>query len=131
MTVYGNEESVGVAIRESGLTRRELYITTKYDGGNVREEMEKSLKKVYISLSMAPLSNALMILESLVSAMSTYLIHFPGLVKDNMAEAWAEFEKIKSDGLAKSIGVSNFAIASLVYRESERNTRQWSLSAVD
>ncbi|KAF8508544.1 hypothetical protein JB92DRAFT_581034 [Gautieria morchelliformis] len=99
MTVYGNEESVGVAIRESGLTRRELYITTKYDGGNVREEMEKSLKKVYISLSMAPLSNALMILESLVSAMSTYLIHFPGLVKDNMAEA--EFEKIKSDGLAK------------------------------
>ncbi|KAF8522057.1 NADP-dependent oxidoreductase domain-containing protein [Gautieria morchelliformis] len=48
-SIYGNEESVGVAIRESGLTRRELYITTKYDGGNVREEMEKSLKKLGVS----------------------------------------------------------------------------------
>ncbi|KAF8508534.1 Aldo/keto reductase [Gautieria morchelliformis] len=95
-SIYGNEESVGVAIRESGLTRRELYITTKYDGGNVREEMEKSLKKLGVSY------------------VDLYLIHFPGLVKDNMAEAWAEFEKIKSDGLAKSIGVSNFAIENLV-----------------
>ena len=45
--VYGNEDSVGVAIRESGLSRKELYITTKYDGGDVREEIETSLKKVY------------------------------------------------------------------------------------
>ena len=48
MTVYKNEESVGAAIRESGLHRKELYITTKYDGGVVREEIEKSLKKVYL-----------------------------------------------------------------------------------
>lgn len=46
MTGYKNEESVGVAIRESGLDRKELYITTKYDGGDIREEIEKSLKKV-------------------------------------------------------------------------------------
>ena len=48
MTVYGNEDRVGVAMRESGLSRKELYITTKYDGGNIREEIEKCLKKVHI-----------------------------------------------------------------------------------
>jgi diketogulonate reductase-like aldo/keto reductase len=46
MIVYYNEDSVGVAIRESGLKREELYITTKFDGGNVREEINKSLAKV-------------------------------------------------------------------------------------
>jgi diketogulonate reductase-like aldo/keto reductase len=44
--VYGNEDSVGVAIRESGLKREELYITTKYDGGNIRLAIQYSLKQV-------------------------------------------------------------------------------------
>ena len=48
MTVDGNEESVGVAMRSSGLSRKELYITTKYGGGNIQEEIKKSLKKVHI-----------------------------------------------------------------------------------
>ena len=46
--MYGNEDSVGVAMPESGLPRKELYTTTKYDGGNIREEIKKSLKKVHI-----------------------------------------------------------------------------------
>jgi len=94
-SIYKNEESVGAAIRESGLHRKELYITTKYDGGVVREEIEKSLKKLGVSY------------------VDLYLIHSPRLVKKDMAATWAEFEKIKADGLTKSIGVSNFSIADL------------------
>ncbi|KAF8518492.1 NADP-dependent oxidoreductase domain-containing protein [Gautieria morchelliformis] len=46
-----------------------------------------------------------------VSYVDLYLIRSPGLLKNN---TWAEFEKIKSDGLAKSIGVSDFTIKDLV-----------------
>lgn len=46
MTVYKTEGGVGEAIRESGLKREELFITTKYDGGDIREAIEGSLKKV-------------------------------------------------------------------------------------
>jgi len=44
--VYGNEDSVGVAIHESALSREELYITTKYDGGDIQEAIRTSLNKV-------------------------------------------------------------------------------------
>ena len=72
MSVYENEDSVGVAIRESGLDRKELYITTKYDGGDVREEIEKSLKKVYLYIRHIS-SMPLMRFASLVSVMSIYI----------------------------------------------------------
>lgn len=42
----GNEESVGEAIRLEGIPREELYITTKYDGGDVEDKVQKSLDKV-------------------------------------------------------------------------------------
>lgn len=48
--VYGNEESVGRAIRESGLNRSELYISTKWgvlpDGGDIQVSIRESLTKV-------------------------------------------------------------------------------------
>ncbi|KAF8522039.1 NADP-dependent oxidoreductase domain-containing protein, partial [Gautieria morchelliformis] len=68
-SIYGNEESADIAIRESGLTRRELYIASRYDGGNVRAEMEKSLRKLGVSY------------------VDLYLIRSPGLLKNN---TWAE-----------------------------------------
>jgi len=44
--IYDNEASVGDALRIAEIPRDELYITTKYDGGDVRAEFELSLKKV-------------------------------------------------------------------------------------
>jgi diketogulonate reductase-like aldo/keto reductase len=46
---YGNEKSVGTAIRESGLHREELYITSKYSGGKIQESVRASLDKVHNS----------------------------------------------------------------------------------
>jgi len=46
LIAYRNEKSVGTAILQSALKREELYITTKYDGGDIRKALEKSLEKV-------------------------------------------------------------------------------------
>lgn len=44
--MYGNEDSVGTAIKESGLDRDNLYITTKYGGGDIQKAVRTSLSKV-------------------------------------------------------------------------------------
>lgn len=92
---YGTEEYVGKAIKESGLARSELYITTKYSGlGTAPHAIEASLKKLgleYVDL---------------------YLIHNPRLLKEP-AKVWAQFEQFKKAGYAKSIGVSNFQLDQL------------------
>lgn len=93
--IYGNEDSVGKGIRGSGLDRSDLYITTKYDGGDIQEAIRTSLSKLDIK------------------SVDLYLIHFPRLVENNLEASWKEFEKIKEDGLAKSIGVSNFNLEQL------------------
>ncbi|TFK70964.1 Aldo/keto reductase [Pluteus cervinus] len=92
---YKNEDDVGVAIRESGLARSELFVTTKYGGGDIQEAIQTSLTKLGLK------------------QVDLYLIHMPNTVAGRFAEAWREFEKIKADGLAKSIGVSNFTLEQL------------------
>ncbi|KAG6813043.1 hypothetical protein H0H93_013536, partial [Arthromyces matolae] len=93
---YKNEESVGVAIRESGLTREDLYITTKYSRpGPISEAVRNSLDKLGLNF------------------VDLYLIHVPSLVEHDLEGSWREFEKIKQDGLARSIGVSNFNLEQL------------------
>ncbi|MCC3645108.1 aldo/keto reductase [Cytobacillus firmus] len=92
---YENEEGVGKAIKESGVTREELFITTKvwntdqgYD--QTLNAFDNSLKKMgldYIDL---------------------YLIHWP--VKEKYLETWKALEKLYKDGKARAIGVSNFQI---------------------
>ncbi len=107
--VYQNEESVGQGIRDSGIDRDELFVTTKLwnsDQGasNVRPALEASLKRLgleYVDL---------------------YLIHWPTPGRDLYVETWKEFEKLKSDGLARSIGVSNFRIEDLERLKQETDT---------
>ncbi|KAL7414636.1 Aldo/keto reductase [Mrakia frigida] len=95
---YRNETEAGQAIRESGLSRDEIWVTTKWsglDGKGPRQSAEESLEKLglkYIDL---------------------LLIHHPRLANGDIPAAWAEFEKLQADGLVKSIGVSNFEIEDL------------------
>ncbi|KIM81033.1 hypothetical protein PILCRDRAFT_72319 [Piloderma croceum F 1598] len=94
--IYYNENQVGAAIRESGLSREELYITTKYDfGGPIQKAVRDSLDKLGLK------------------SVDLYLIHGPNLIEKDVEGSWKEFEKIKEDGLAKSIGVSNFNVEQL------------------
>ncbi|TFY65387.1 hypothetical protein EVJ58_g1987 [Rhodofomes roseus] len=89
---YRNEDSVGAAIRQAGLSRSELFVTTKWSGlTSIRSAIEASLDKLDLK------------------QVDLYLIHNPMFVKD-LEKDWKEFERIKEDGLSKSIGVSNFDV---------------------
>ncbi|WP_157075938.1 aldo/keto reductase [Neobacillus fumarioli] len=93
--LYQNEESVGRAIKESGVPREELFITTKVwntdqRNDSVLEAFETSLQKLgldYVDL---------------------YLVHWP--VKEKYKQTWKILEKIYKEGRARAIGVSNFTI---------------------
>jgi len=94
-TVYGNERGVGKAIRESGIPREDIFLTTKVWNDAQREKrtlaaFEESLKRLgteYVDL---------------------YLVHWP--VKGCYQETWQVMEEIYQSGRAKAIGVSNFMI---------------------
>lgn len=91
---YHNEEAVGEAIRESGIDRSELFITTKLwnddiRAGKTREAFEESLKKLQLDY------------------VDLYLIHWP---VDGYVEAYKEMIELQREGKIKSIGVSNFKI---------------------
>lgn len=89
--IYGNEEDVGRAIRESGISREQIFVTTKLwnsDQAKAEKAFADSLARLgldYIDL---------------------YLIHFP--VTKTRVQAWKELEKIHASGRTRSIGVSNY-----------------------
>ncbi|PQW03235.1 aldo/keto reductase [Enterococcus faecium] len=98
---YKNEESVGQAIKESGIPREEIFLTTKLWNANhsyelVMSSFEESLKKLQTDY------------------LDLFLIHWPNPVafRDNWeqanADTWRPFEELYEAGKIKAIGVSNF-----------------------
>ncbi|MCQ6266863.1 aldo/keto reductase [Fictibacillus sp. WQ 8-8] len=93
--VYGNEEGVGRAIKDSGIPREELFITTKVWNADQGYETtlaayEESLKKLQLDY------------------VDLYLIHWP--VEGKYKETWRALEKLYIDGRVRAIGVSNFHV---------------------
>jgi diketogulonate reductase-like aldo/keto reductase len=91
---YGNESSVGRAIRSSGIPREEIFLTTKFYPGSrdPRVEAEKSLGRLgtdYLDL---------------------YLIHWP---QGGPTWAWPGMEAASEAGLTKGIGISNFGASEI------------------
>lgn len=92
---YGNQRGVGKGIRDSGIPREELFITTKLDGefqGNDR--------------AIAGLDECLRQLE--LEYVDLLLIHWPLPQRDEYIATWKTFEQLAQSGKARSIGVSNF-----------------------
>jgi diketogulonate reductase-like aldo/keto reductase len=86
---YGNEASVGRALRESGIARDEVFITTKFHPGR-----------------RDPLREAAYSIEQLgVDYVDLYLVHWPG---GGATWAWAGMEDARARNYARAIGVSNF-----------------------
>ena len=98
---YGNEASVGEGIRDSGVKRDELFITTKH--WISERGYEKTVKAVETSLTALGLDY-----------LDLYLIHWPMVKKidenweEINADTWRGFEKMYKDGKIRAIGVSNF-----------------------
>lgn len=95
--VYGNEKGVGQAIADSGVSRSELFITTKV--WNADQGYEQTLAALDKSLHRLGLDYV-----------DLYLIHWPVPAKDLYLETWRALEKLYEDGKVKAIGVSNFTI---------------------
>src|ERR1041385_3787510 len=91
---YGNEESVGQALRESGVPRDEVFITTKFYPAHDD-----------------PAAAAQRSLERLgVDQVDLYIIHWP---QGGPTWAWPGMERARELGYARSIGVSNFGVDDL------------------
>ena len=93
-SMYKNEEDVGAAVQESSLPRENLFITSKVHTSEVGydatlEAFERSLQKLKLSY------------------IDLYLIHKP--VEGFRQNTWKALEKLKKDGICRSIGVSNFS----------------------
>lgn len=98
--IYRNESGVGQAIKASPVPREDLFITTKlwndeqgYDSTlRAFDESLKKLKLDYVDL---------------------YLIHWPLPQKNTYLDTWRALIKLREDGRARSIGVSNFTVPTL------------------
>ncbi len=90
---YKNEESVGKAIRESGVARDQLFITSKL--WNADQGYESTLAAFDATMDKLGLD-----------VLDLYLIHWP--VKGKYKDSWRAMEKLYKDGRIRAIGVSNF-----------------------
>lgn len=94
---YGNEESVGKAIKDSGLSREDIFVTTKLFPKQIgyksaKYNLHESLKRLGLSY------------------VDLYLIHWPSANAQVNTHTWQAFEELYEAGLCKAIGVSNFNI---------------------
>ncbi|WP_406814281.1 aldo/keto reductase [Mycobacterium sp. M23085] len=109
--MYGNEKEVGQGIRDAGLDRGEVFVTSKLNNGShqpddARRAFDETLKKLdsdYVDL---------------------FLIHWPlpTLYDGDFVSTWKVLEEFARDGRARSIGVSNFQVAHLERLANETET---------
>ncbi len=97
---YANQRGVGKGIRDSGVARSELFVTTKLDGEHQGEDR-----------AIAGLDECLRQLQ--LDYVDLLLIHWPLPARNLYLSTWATFEKLVDAGKARSIGVSNFKPAHL------------------
>ena len=97
---YENEEGVGEGIRRAGVDRNELFITTKLDGGYQGDD--RAIAGLHACLERLGLDYV-----------DLLLIHWPLPARGQFVSTWNTFEVLQQQGLAKSIGVSNFTPAHL------------------
>ncbi len=102
-SAYENEESVGKAVRESGVPREQLFITSKL--WNSDHGYDNALRAFDMSLKRLDMEY-----------LDLYLIHWPVPVNQKTdyiqlnRETWRAFEKLYREGRVKAIGVSNFMV---------------------
>ncbi len=100
-TIYGNEVEVGQAIRESGVAREDLFVTTKLQGRD--RGYDSALRAFDRSLEWLGMDYV-----------DLYLIHWPASPfyhddwKRQNADSWRAMERLYREGRIKAIGVSNF-----------------------
>ena len=103
---YENEEGVGEGIRRSGLDRADVFVTTKLDGEHQGDD--RAIEGLRASLARLG-----------TDYVDLLLMHWPLPARGEFVSTWRSFEKLQSEGLARSIGVSNFKPAHLDLLQAE------------
>ncbi len=96
-TLYGNETAAGRAVRESGLPREDIFVTTKMPPGNAGRERET----IDASLEAMGLDHV-----------DLWLIHWPP-GREARPDTWQRFVDARDSGLTRAIGVSNYSPAQI------------------
>ncbi|OQE27312.1 hypothetical protein PENSTE_c004G04341 [Penicillium steckii] len=115
---YGNEAEVGAGIRDSGVPREQIWLTTKLDNTwhhRVQEGIDSSLKDLGVDY------------------VDLYLVHWPSstdpndlkkhLPDWNFIKTWQEMQKLPATGKVRNIGVSNFGIKNLEILLNDPSTK--------
>ena len=97
---YGNEAGVGQGIRDSGIARDELFVTTKLDGGY--QGNDRAIPGLDTSLARLGLDYV-----------DLLMIHWPLPARNLSVDTWITFGKLLASGKTRAIGVSNFKPAHL------------------
>ena len=106
---YRNEAGVGAAIAASGVRREDVFVTTKL--WNSEQGHDSTLRAFEKSIERLGTSHV-----------DLYLIHWPLPAQGLFLDTWRAFERIREEGGARSIGVSNFRVEDLerLGREAEQ-----------
>jgi Aldo/keto reductases, related to diketogulonate reductase len=97
---YGNETGVGRGIRNCGVPREQMFVTTKLDGGYQGDD--RAIAGLAASLERLGLDYV-----------DLLLIHWPLPARGQFVSTWRTFERLLADGRARAIGTSNFKPAHL------------------
>jgi len=96
-TMYGNEEEVGRAVHDSGLSRQDVFLTSKLragDAGRERAELTRSLRALG------------------TGHLDLWLIHWPPHGRTSVS-AWRALLDLRDEGLTRAVGVSNYSLAQI------------------
>ncbi|MFI6780026.1 aldo/keto reductase [Micromonospora sp. NPDC050276] len=121
-TVYGNEREVGRAVRESGLRREDVFITTKLPPNRVGQE------RATLEASLEALG---------VDHVDLWLIHWPPSSPTDSIPLWRELLAARDENLTRAVGVSNYStgqIDELIQSTEENpavNQIEWSPALYD
>lgn len=98
--VYENERGVGEALRRSGLNRDDVFVTTKV--WNTDQGYDQTLRAFDTSTGLLG-----------IDEVDLYLVHWPTPARDLYLDSWRALIRLREEGRARSIGVSNFHEAHL------------------
>jgi diketogulonate reductase-like aldo/keto reductase len=101
--MYKNETEIGNAVRESGIQRTDLFVTTKVN--NIDQGFDKTLRAFDESLKKLN-----------IDYIDLYLVHWP--IKVSRKDTWRALEKLYFEGRVKAIGVANYLVPFLTELES-------------
>jgi 2,5-diketo-D-gluconate reductase A len=96
-TMYGNEAEVGRALRDSGLDRRDVFVTTKMPPSSAGQE------RATLTASLRALGT---------EHVDLWLVHWPPVARQ-LVPVWHEFLALRDEGEARAVGVSNYSVGQI------------------